>query len=112
MSPRWNGADEQQSPFFNPIEAALNWHQQMLKAGLVSSEIMRIGMNHVRRQTEYMNIFSESLNALGKRQADFVHRLTTESASDWNQAADMAAGWTKDTIQTAANEQSRAAKSQ
>ena len=100
MGPRSNGDAAEEGPVqaFNAIDTALNW-QHMLKAGLVSTEMMRVGMNHIRRQAEYFNMLGESLNSLGKLNTDFMQKMTADSASDWNRTADIAAAWSREAPQ-------------
>jgi hypothetical protein len=84
---------------FNAIDSALNWQQHLLKAGLVSTEMMRVGMNHMRRQAEYLNMITENLNSLGKLNTEFMQKMTAESASDWNRTAEIAAAWSREAPQ-------------
>lgn len=103
MSSRANGIDDIETPdrAFQFVEAALNWQQQALKAGLVSTEMMRIGLHHMRRNMEYFGMLSDGLNTLGKANAEFLQRVTNESATDWTKTAEMTSAWTKETVSTA-----------
>jgi len=80
----------------NMFEAAIDWQQQTLKASLISTEMMRIGMHHLERQLEYLTLVSESLNKFGKLNSEFLQHAADDAATDWSKTAEIAAVWTRE----------------
>ena len=90
-----NGHVEERQERVDPFilfDAAITSQQEALRAALVMTETMRLGSNHIRRQMEYVMTVGQTLASLNGVNAEFVRRMTTESAESWKRTADMTAG--------------------
>jgi hypothetical protein len=81
---------------FAAMEQMLEFQQQMLRTGLISSEMMRVGLNHVRRNVEFANLVGQGLSSLGATQAEFLQRVAKDTVEDWQRVTQKTSGWMRD----------------
>jgi hypothetical protein len=81
---------------FSAIEQMLEFQQQLLRTGLISSEMMRVGLNHVRRNVEFANLVGQGLSSLGATQAQFLQRIAKDTVEDWQRVTQKTSGWMRD----------------
>jgi hypothetical protein len=86
---------------FGMFEQVLSFHQQLLRGGIVSGEMLRIGVRTLRRQFDYASSLGNNLATIGNTSSDFLQKMTAASAADWQRTSDLAASWTKETSQHA-----------
>jgi hypothetical protein len=86
---------------FGMFEQVLSFHQQLLRGGIVSDEILRIGVRTLRRQFDYASSLGNNFATMGNASSDFLQKITAASAADWQRTSELAATWTKETSQHA-----------
>jgi hypothetical protein len=85
---------------FGMFEQVLSFHQQLLRGGIVSDEILRIGVRTLRRQFDYASSLGNNFATMGNASSDFLQKITAASAADWQRTTELAATW-KETSQHA-----------
>jgi hypothetical protein len=96
MSERPNGPEgpQQVGPqTTSMVDLVIDWQRAFRLPGVASTEMMmRISMQQMQRQLTYLRAAGETMAGVGRVNAKFIQRFSSEAVADWNKAAKRAAG--------------------
>jgi len=96
MPTRPNGQlEDQQRPVdpFSFFQAAISFQQEILKAGLISTETMRLASDQFRRQFEHLSMVGQTFMSISKSNTEFLQEMAAESGENLKRTASLTAAW-------------------